>query len=262
MPLFRVTIPNEVRSADKSKHLRLAALVSPVSEARPGAPGMISPRASVILLATLIVLAGCKPVRPQLQPPRSPRLRLTRKPAPLLLSFPPPNPAGGAWQPASPSDGMLRGKWWEIYQDPQLNQLEERIAANNQTLRSAVETYLAARDQVASARSAFFPTLSAGPSVSHEKLSGNRPLANATSNPTTTTLCWPARQAGSPTSGAASAATSKPPAPTPRPAPPTWPTSTSASMPSWRRTTSSSAASTPRAACSNPPSPTTNTSWT
>ena len=26
---------------------------------------------------------------------------------------------------------MLRGKWWEIYQDPQLNQLEERIDATN-----------------------------------------------------------------------------------------------------------------------------------
>ena len=49
---------------------------------------------------------------------------------------------------------MLRGKWWEIYQDPQLNQLEERIAANNQTLRQALETYLAARDQVTAARAA------------------------------------------------------------------------------------------------------------
>ena len=75
---------------------------------------------------------------------------------------PPPNPAGGAWQPANPSDSLLRGKWWEIYQDPQLNQLEERIAANNQTLRQALETYLAARDQVSVARAGFFPTLSAG----------------------------------------------------------------------------------------------------
>ena len=49
---------------------------------------------------------------------------------------------------------MLRGKWWEIYQDPQLNQLEDRIAANNQSLRQALETYLAARDQVTAARAA------------------------------------------------------------------------------------------------------------
>ncbi len=32
---------------------------------------------------------------------------------------PPQNPTGGVWHPASPSDGMLKGKWWEIYQDPQ-----------------------------------------------------------------------------------------------------------------------------------------------
>ena len=75
---------------------------------------------------------------------------------------PPPNPAGGAWQPANPSDGMLKGKWWEIYQDPQLNSLEERIDSNNVQLRQAMETYLAARDQVSAARASLYPTLSAG----------------------------------------------------------------------------------------------------
>jgi NodT family efflux transporter outer membrane factor (OMF) lipoprotein len=68
---------------------------------------------------------------------------------------------------------MLRGKWWEIYQDPQLNQLEDRIAANNQTLRQALETYLAARDQVSAARAALFPTLSAGTSDQRERVSVN-----------------------------------------------------------------------------------------
>ncbi len=42
---------------------------------------------------------------------------------------------------------MLRGKWWEIYQDPQLNRLEDLIAPGNQTLRAAMENYLAARDR-------------------------------------------------------------------------------------------------------------------
>jgi NodT family efflux transporter outer membrane factor (OMF) lipoprotein len=70
---------------------------------------------------------------------------------------------------------MLRGKWWEIYQDPQLNQLEEHIAADNQTLRQALETYLAARDQVTAARSALFPRLSAGPSVARDHVSQNGP---------------------------------------------------------------------------------------
>jgi NodT family efflux transporter outer membrane factor (OMF) lipoprotein len=71
---------------------------------------------------------------------------------------------------------MLKGKWWEIYQDPQLNQLEERIATYNQGLRQALNTYLAAQDQVKSARSALYPTLSAGPSVTHDKNSVNKPL--------------------------------------------------------------------------------------
>jgi NodT family efflux transporter outer membrane factor (OMF) lipoprotein len=70
---------------------------------------------------------------------------------------------------------MLRGKWWEIYQDQQLNQLEEHIATDNQTLRQALETYLAARDQVTAARSALFPRLSAGPSVARDHVSQNGP---------------------------------------------------------------------------------------
>jgi outer membrane protein TolC len=70
---------------------------------------------------------------------------------------------------------MLRGKWWEIYQDPQLNQLEDRIAAENPTLRQALETYLAARDQVSAARAAFYPTLSAGASATREEISANGP---------------------------------------------------------------------------------------
>jgi NodT family efflux transporter outer membrane factor (OMF) lipoprotein len=72
---------------------------------------------------------------------------------------------------------MLRGKWWEVYNDPRLNQLEERIATDNQQLKQAMETYLAARDQIASARSSLYPTLSAGPSISRERISQNQPNA-------------------------------------------------------------------------------------
>ena len=72
---------------------------------------------------------------------------------------------------------MLKGKWWEIYQDPQLNSLEERIDSNNVQFRQAMETYLAARDQVSAARANLYPTLSAGPSISRDRISANRPLA-------------------------------------------------------------------------------------
>lgn len=89
---------------------------------------------------------------------------------------PPPNPRGGTWKTASPSDGMLRGKWWEIYQDAHLNALEEQIASQNQTLRAAMETYLSARAQVRVARADFYPTLSMTPAASRVRESVHRPL--------------------------------------------------------------------------------------
>jgi NodT family efflux transporter outer membrane factor (OMF) lipoprotein len=117
-------------------------------------------------------LTACKPVgpnynRPVYQAPAS------YKETGASTVVPPPAPAGGAWQPANPSDGVLRGKWWEIYEDPQLNKLEESIDPNNQTLRQALESYLAARDQVTAARSALFPTLSANVSAARNNVSQN-----------------------------------------------------------------------------------------
>jgi NodT family efflux transporter outer membrane factor (OMF) lipoprotein len=128
------------------------------------------------LAAAVAFLAGCKPVGPNYTQPQ------TTAPPPYkemgaASVVPPPNPAGGTWTPASPSDGMLRGKWWEVYNDPELNKLEELVTPQNQTVRAAMETYLAARDQVQIARSSFYPTLSAGPGLSHDKVSANRPLA-------------------------------------------------------------------------------------
>jgi NodT family efflux transporter outer membrane factor (OMF) lipoprotein len=71
---------------------------------------------------------------------------------------------------------MLRGKWWEIYQDPQLNALEEQIVPQNQNLRAALQRYLAARDQVKIARADFYPTLSVSPAASRDQVSSHRPL--------------------------------------------------------------------------------------
>ena len=84
-------------------------------------------------LLALVVLAGCKPVGPDYRRPvytAPPAYKETG--APTVI--PPPNPQGGTWTPASPSDGMLRGKWWEVYGDPELNKLEDLIVPQNQTL--------------------------------------------------------------------------------------------------------------------------------
>ncbi len=132
----------------------------------------------------LAFLVGCKPVGPNYNRPGYQAPTAYKETGATTAVVPPPAPTSGAWQPANPSDGLLHGKWWEIYQDPQLNQLEDRIAANNQTLRQALETYLAARDQITVARAAFFPTLSAGPSAQREKISANGPSYSA-GKPTT-----------------------------------------------------------------------------
>jgi NodT family efflux transporter outer membrane factor (OMF) lipoprotein len=127
----------------------------------------------------LMIFAGCKPVGPNYQKPGfTAPANYKETGAPSVV--PPPAPVDGSWKPADPSDGMLRGKWWEVYNDPQLNQLEERIATNNQALRQAVENYLAARDQIAVVRSNLFPSLLLAPSVSHSQNSRNRPLVTST----------------------------------------------------------------------------------
>ena len=140
----------------------------------------VSMRALLAVPFCLILLAGCKPVGPNYTRPTY-TAPAAYKETGATAVVPPPNPAGGAWQPANPSDGMLRGKWWEIYQDPQLNQLEERIATNNVALRQAAENYLAARDQVAAARANFYPTVSANAAVVDNQTSENAPNFNKAS---------------------------------------------------------------------------------
>jgi NodT family efflux transporter outer membrane factor (OMF) lipoprotein len=180
----------------QSKDLHLATLDIPQ---KPGAPGLDSetwdttnlallcgkPRLSAILaLSALILLTACKPVGPNYNRPAYDAPAVYKETGATTVLQPPPNPAGGNWQPATPSDGMLRGKWWEIYQDPQLNKLEDRIATDNQSLRQATESYLAAHDQVAAARAALYPRFSMGLAGARNDISANGPSYSA-GKPTT-----------------------------------------------------------------------------
>src|SRR5271165_7201691 len=58
---------------------------------------------------------------------------------------------------ARPSDEIARGKWWEIYNDLQLNELEEQIRVSNQTLKAAEAQFAAARAAIRVARAQSFP---------------------------------------------------------------------------------------------------------
>jgi NodT family efflux transporter outer membrane factor (OMF) lipoprotein len=84
----------------------------------------------------------------------------------------------GPWKVAQPQDAMLRGKWWEIFNDPELNGLEEQLNINNQNIKQFFENFMAARALVAQAHSQLYPTIGTTPSISRSQSSGN--LGNST----------------------------------------------------------------------------------
>ena len=82
------------------------------------------------------------------------------------------------WKTAQPSDQIAKGKWWEIYQDPELNSLEEKINVSNQTLKASVAQYDQARAQVKINRADYYPTVTAGAAGTQNRTSENRALAS------------------------------------------------------------------------------------
>ncbi len=87
----------------------------------------------------------------------------------------------GDWKVAQPSDALVKGKWWETYNDPQLDALEEQVSVSNQTLKAAQAQFLQARAAVRVARAGFFPDVTAGVSASQTRQSQNRALFGAAS---------------------------------------------------------------------------------
>jgi NodT family efflux transporter outer membrane factor (OMF) lipoprotein len=92
-----------------------------------------------------------------------------RPPAPTPSAYkelPPTNsPQASEWAPAQPNDVVTRGKWWEIYNDPELNALEEQVSISNQNLMAAEAQFREARFAVKIARSNLYPTISGAPSI-------------------------------------------------------------------------------------------------
>src|SRR5579862_7633688 len=66
------------------------------------------------------------------------------------------------WKTATPSDGMMKGKWWEIFNDPELNRLEERVSTNNFTVKQMEAQFRASRALVLGTRANYYPTIEIG----------------------------------------------------------------------------------------------------
>jgi NodT family efflux transporter outer membrane factor (OMF) lipoprotein len=83
------------------------------------------------------------------------------------------------WKVAQPKDDALRGPWWEIYGDPQLNALEEQVNISNQNIALAESQFRQARALIQQARAAYFPTVTIGAGVTRSQRSatfGANPL--------------------------------------------------------------------------------------
>jgi NodT family efflux transporter outer membrane factor (OMF) lipoprotein len=111
-------------------------------------------------LAISLLLSGCM-VGPKYVPPSVPA------PPAFKESLPPAynGDVAGAWQPANPQDATLKGKWWEIFNEPELNALEEQVNIDNQNIAQFFENFMAARAVVSEARAGLFPTVTANPAI-------------------------------------------------------------------------------------------------
>ena len=116
------------------------------------------------VLAAVLALAGCT-VGPNYKRPSAPT-------PPAFKEEPPADfKEAQGWKIAQPNDGQIKGKWWEIYNDPALNALEEQVAINNQNVLQAEAQYREARAAVGIARAALFPTVSTSPAITESRAS-------------------------------------------------------------------------------------------
>lgn len=126
--------------------------------------------------AGALLLAGCM-VGPQYKRPAA----IT---APTFKEAPSDQAASDGWKPGQPSDQKLKGNWWSLYQDPQLDALEAQVDTANQTLKIAEANFRAARTAVGLARSYEAPTIGTGVSAETLRESANEPyfLTNLANN--------------------------------------------------------------------------------
>jgi len=111
------------------------------------------------VLALLVVLGGCT-VGPKYQVPTA--------------QIPPAYKENKDWKVATPQDAAVREKWWEVYNDPQLNALEDQVNVSNQSIAAALASFLEARALVKEARTQYFPTVGGSASIANQRVLASR----------------------------------------------------------------------------------------
>src|SRR6201999_4189246 len=74
------------------------------------------------------------------------------------------------------------GPWWERFNDPLLNQLEQQLTAENPDLAAMAEEYTQARDLAAEARAGLFPQVTMNGLLSDNKQSRHRLFRSDSNN--------------------------------------------------------------------------------
>jgi len=120
-----------------------------------------------LCLAVVFGLSGCT-VGPKYHRPAAPTPA-----APAYKESPANFQDAQGWKVASPQEATLRGKWWEIFNDPELNALEEQVNINNQNIKEYFENLMEARAMIREARAQYWPTVTANPSWQRSRASGN-----------------------------------------------------------------------------------------
>jgi NodT family efflux transporter outer membrane factor (OMF) lipoprotein len=137
------------------------------------------------------LLTGCT-VGPKYHPPAvtpPPAFKEAPPAAPAPAPTPDnanPNAANqdtGNWTVAEPADAKIRGDWWAIFNEPELNDLEAQLNIDNQNIKLSFENFMEARALVGEARALYYPTVSIGPSYNRQRSSANLGSTSTTANP-------------------------------------------------------------------------------
>jgi NodT family efflux transporter outer membrane factor (OMF) lipoprotein len=130
----------------------------------------IHPRILAASIGVALLFGGCT-VGPKYHKP------MAQAPAAYKELTPADFSKTDGWKVAQPSDNVLHGKWWEIFNDPKLDALEDKVNISNQNIQSAMANYMAARALVKQARSQYFPTVSVGPAITSSRQGAAASLA-------------------------------------------------------------------------------------
>src|SRR5260370_20290974 len=108
---------------------------------------------ALLLVLLIVALEGCT-VGPKYIKPSVPTTSSYKEEAPAAFK------ESDQWQPAKPEDQTSHGKWWEIFGDPELNELEEQIAGSNQNMKVAEARFREARAAIRINPASQSPTIS------------------------------------------------------------------------------------------------------